>query len=211
MWRQLLDKFGEKAFVYNGIQRMVGSERVWNGFLDSCTATIENWNPSDIWLDLGCGTAEVLDRLPRNISYIGVDSNIAYIEFAKDKYKDRSDTTFVCSNWNDSHWRTLLNDRVVGIVSLLGLLHHLDTPAARTVLTLSLDMVKQSGMLITLDGCNEIHASKLERFFYWIDRGQYIRSSTELRRLFPTTPDISLHNSWLRVPYCYAICRVDKK
>ena len=211
MWRQVLDKFGEKAFVYNGIQRMVGSERVWNGFLDSCTVVIENWNPSDIWLDLGCGTAEVLDRLPRNISYIGVDSNIEYIAFAKSKYKDRLDTTFVCSNWNDSHWQTLLNNRGVGVVSLLGLLHHLDTLSARTVLALSLDMVKQNGMLITLDGCKEIHASKFERFFYWIDRGKYVRSSTELQRLFPTTPDISLHNTWLRVPYCYAICRVYKR
>ena len=65
MWRQLLDDIGKKASVYNGIQRMVGSERVWNGFIQSCQTTIDQWSPSEVWLDLGCGTAEVLERLPK--------------------------------------------------------------------------------------------------------------------------------------------------
>ena len=211
MWRQLLDEIGKKASVYNGIQRMVGSEHVWNGFIHTCQTTIDQWSPSEVWLDLGCGTAEVLERLPANISYMGVDSNRSYIEFAKDKYQQRPNTIFVCADWNDTQWHTLLNGQVVGVVSLLGLLHHLDTPAAQNVLQLSLNLVKEEGTLITLDGCKESHASRLERFFYWIDRGQYVRSSTQLGQLFPTRPDISLYNSWLRVPYCYAICKVYKR
>ena len=210
MWRQLLDKFGEKAQVYNGIQQIVGSERVWNGFLDACKLTLENWEPSDVWLDLGCGTAEILDHLPATISYLGVDSNTAYIDFARIKYNDRPGTRFVCADWNDASWQALLNDQVLGIVSLLGLLHHLDSPDAKDVLKLSLHLVKKDGMVMTLDGCKEIHASTLERFFYWIDRGKYIRSATELQNLFPIEPIVSLHNNWLRVPYCYAICTVCK-
>ena len=128
MWRQLLDEIGEKAQIYNGIQKMVGSERVWNGFLDAFKVTLNSWNPSDIWVDLGCGTAEILDRLPATISYLGVDSNPEYVEFARTKYNKRPDTRFVCADWNDPHWQTLLNDRIIGIVSLLGLLHHLDSP-----------------------------------------------------------------------------------
>ena len=149
-------------------------------------------------------------RLPASISYMGVDSNPSYIEFAKHKYQQRPNTIFVCADWNDTQWQTLLNEKPVGVVSLLGLLHHLETSAAQKVLQLSLDILKEHGSLITLDGCKESHASKLERFFYWIDRGQHVRSSTKLRQLFPTQPDISLYNSWLRVPYCYAICRVYK-
>ena len=210
MWRQLLDKFGEKAQIYNGIQKMVGSERVWNGFLDAFKVTLNSWNPSDIWVDLGCGTAEILDRLPATISYLGVDSNPEYVEFARTKYNKRPDTRFVCADWNDPHWQTLLNDRIIGIVSLLGLLHHLDSPDAKDVLKLSLKLVKQDGMVVTMDGCKEIHASTLERFFYWIDRGKYIRGATDLQNLFPVEPRISLHNNWLRVPYCYAICTVSK-
>ena len=162
------------------------------------------------WLDLGCGTAEILDRLPATISYLGVDSNPEYIDFARTKYNNRPDARFVCADWNDSRWQGLLNDRVIGIVSLLGLLHHLDSSDAKDVLKLSLSLVKQNGMVMTLDGCKEIHASTLERFFYWIDRGKYIRGETELQNLFPIEPMVSLHNNWLRVPYCYAICRVYK-
>ena len=208
MWRHLLDKFGGRANVYNGIQRMVGSERVWNGFIHCCQTTIEDWIPSESWLDLGCGTAEVLDRLPVNIPYIGVDSSPEYIAFAKNKYKERSNTTFVCANWNDTSWHSLLHSEVIRVVSLLGLLHHLNSDEAQNVLQLSFKVVKHHGTIITLDGCKEASASKIERFFYWIDRGQFIRNSDELQRLFPTQPTISLYNNWLRVPYCYAVCQV---
>ena len=57
---------------------MVGSEHVWNGFIHTCQTTIDQWSPSEVWLDLGCGTAEVLERLCKYF-YMGVDSNRSYI------------------------------------------------------------------------------------------------------------------------------------
>ena len=85
MWRQPLDDIG-KQLPYT----MVFSEwlvlNVLERFIQSCKTTIDQWSPSEVWLDLG-GTAEVLERLPVNISYMGVDSNTSYIEFAKDKYQ----------------------------------------------------------------------------------------------------------------------------
>ena len=210
MWRQFLDTLGEKAHLYNSVQRLVGSERVWNGFLHSTEGLLTGWQQNDLWVDLGCGTAELLERLPKSIVYLGIDNNQQYIDFAKQKYKHRPNTHFVCSDWNDSHWQQTYCSQPIGVVSLLGLLHHLNDKDAQDVLHLSMDLVKMNGYLITLDGCKEIHASKIERFFYWIDRGNYVRSAAALKNLFPSAPTMSLYNNWLRVPYCYAICKVEK-
>ena len=210
MWRRILDTLGEQASLYNAIQRLVGSENVWHGFLDSCTGLLDQWNPNDLWLDLGCGTAEVLERLPEHIVYLGIDNNPQYIAFAKQKYEHRANTSFICSDWNDAQWQTTFPTHKVGTVSLLGLLHHLNQQDAKAILALGLNLLKENGTLITLDGCREIHASNVERFFYWIDRGNHIRSAAALKQLFPLTPDVSLHDTWLRVPYCYAVCQVVK-
>ena len=212
MWRPLLNTLVEKANIYNGIQQLVGSDQVWTGFLTACETVIEQWShtPDQLWLDLGCGTAEVLERLPKHISYLGVDNNPQYIEFAKQKYQHRANTTFVCTSWNEIDWHDIVDTQAIRVVSLLGLLHHLNDVDARAVLRLSHDLLSREGFMITLDGCHEVHASKRERFFYWIDRGQYIRNSARLAKLFPMPPEVSLHTDWLRVPYCYAVCRVQK-
>ena len=212
MWRPLLNTLVEKAKIYNGIQQLVGSEQVWSSFMAACEPFIQQWSPetNPVWLDLGCGTAEVLERLPKHISYLGVDSNPHYIQFAKHKYQHRTNTTFVCANWDDVDWHAIIEHKTVQVVSLLGLLHHLQDEDAQNVLRLSHDIVSEDGFIITLDGCQELHAPKLERFFYWIDRGQHIRNSARLAKLFPVAPDISLYSDWLRVPYCYAVCRVVK-
>lgn len=210
MWRQLLDTLGKQASLYNAVQRLVGSERVWNGFICSCEDLLTKWNPNELWLDLGCGTGEVLERLPAHIVYLGIDNNPQYIEFAKQKYQHRPNTSFICADWNDTNWQTTFQTQQIGAVSLLGLLHHLNDRDAQDILALSLELVKEKGTLITLDGCKEIHASNVERFFYWIDRGNYVRSAAALKHLFPITPHIFLYNDWLRVPYCYAICQVVK-
>ena len=131
MWRRLLDTLGEQASLYNAVQRLVGSENVWHGLLDSCTGLLDQWNPNDLWLDLGCGTAEVLERLPEHIVYLGIDNNPQYIAFAKQKYEHRANTSFICSDWNDAQWQTTFPTHKVGTVSLLGLLHHLNQQDAK--------------------------------------------------------------------------------
>ena len=212
MWRPLLNTLVEKANIYNGIQQLVGSEQVWTGFMKACETIVKQWSqtPDHLWLDLGCGTAEILERLPKHISYLGIDSNPQYIQFAKHKYQHRTNTTFICASWSEVNWRDIIDTNTIRVVSLLGLLHHLNDEDARKVLRLGHDVLAQDGLIITLDGCKELHASTVERFFYWIDRGQHIRNSARLAKLFPVSPEISLHTNWLRVPYSYAVCRVLK-
>jgi len=208
MLQQLIYPLVRHAKIYNYIQQSVGSDRVWKGFIKEVAQVIDNWSDDDIWLDLGSGTSEVLEHLPTNIWYYGIDNNPKYIQFAKEKYHKRPNTTFHCGNWNEFDSTSFpVKTR---IISALGLLHHLSDEDAQRLLLLGKQWLAPTGTLITLDGCREINRSRLEEFFYWIDRGQFIRDPDSLCALFPSQPTISIHGDWLRVPYRYALCRWTK-
>ena len=214
MWRHTLHILGQRPHIYNLIQSSVGSKRMWRKFVEQSVKLTHQiqWTSTDLWLDLGCGTAEILNHIPQNIPYLGIDSNPKYIDFAKKKYSHRPHCQFVCADWNSTEWRSNIEHKKIKIITLLGLLHHLQDDAAHTVLQLSVELLQPKGTLITLDGCKESGASLLEQMFYGIDRGQYVRSSVELCRLFPKEfkPNIESYTNWLRVPYRYALCHVVK-
>jgi len=214
MLRRTLHHFGQRPYIYNTIQQTVGSERMWQNFITYSTQWLEltNWTSTDLWLDFGCGTAEVLHQLPKDIYYLGIDSNPKYIEYAHKRYKHRANCTFICADWNSTEWYTHIKDKTIRVITLLGLLHHLSDEDSYKVLELSTDLLKPQGCLITVDGCHEPNASIIEQFFYAIDRGRYVRSAQELRTLFPKDiePHIDIHTNWLRVPYRYALCHVFK-
>lgn len=210
MWHRPLQRLVKRASIYNKIQSAVGSQRVWHGFIAHCRPLMETWKPSHLWLDVGCGTAEVLQYLPAHIGYLGIDENPRYIQFARKRYQHRPNTHFQCKDWNAVDWAGIATGQSVQVVSLLGLLHHLPTPEAKSIVERSLCALQQNGTLITLDGCIEQDAGVIERFFYWIDRGDHIRSSQKLSTLFPERPTMHLEKHWLRVPYRYALCTVLK-
>jgi len=214
MLRRTLHHFGQRPYIYNAIQETVGSEGMWQNFIKHSTQWLDltNWTSTDIWLDLGCGTAEVLNHLPKDIHYLGIDSNPKYIAYARQEYSNRPHSTFVCADWNSTEWHSHIETKTIRVITLLGLLHHLSDEDSYKVLELGTTLLKSKGCLITVDGCHEPNASLLEQFFYAIDRGRYVRSSLELRELFPKSiePKIDIYTNWLRVPYRYALCHVFK-
>ena len=63
MWRRISHQIVERAAIYNQIQRVVGSKRIWVSLARTLQSEIESLTAEDTWLDLGCGTAEFLDFL----------------------------------------------------------------------------------------------------------------------------------------------------
>lgn len=205
MWRHISHQIVERATIYNQIQRIVGSKRIWVSLAHTLQSEIKSMNTEDTWLDLGCGTAEFLDFLPEHISYVGIDSNPKYIEHAQNRYRNRPNSLFMCGDWSELSQK-LVDSYNFKIISLLGLLHHLNDRDAQLVLQLGQQLLSSEGMLFSLDGCPETDSSRFERFFYWIDRGNHIRTEPQIRGLFPTDVQTRVHRDWLVVPYRYIVC-----
>ncbi len=195
-----------RANVYNWVQRTVGSSTIWSHLKDTLETEFTSFQKQDIWVDLGCGTSEFLEYIPDNIQYIGIDNNPEYIRYARSKFQYRKNCTFICGNWSTMVWQK--NTRVI---SVLGLLHHLSDEQVKEVLALSWNHLSEGGCLISLDGCPTNESGLAERFFYWIDRGNYIRTKEHLCSLFPTNVQSTLHSNWLKVPYQYLLCKMVKK
>ena len=118
---------------------------------------------------------------------------------------NRPNSLFICGDWSEAS-QNLTDLYNIKIISLLGLLHHLNDREARDVLKLGQQLLSSKGTLFSLDGCPEPDSSIFERFFYWVDRGNYIRTEPQIKTLFPTSVQTEIHPNWLVVPYRYVVC-----
>ena len=198
--RNILASQSRRPHWYNAIQQFFGSQNMWEQFVLQYLPKKESYSI----LDIGCGTASILQYLPATVQYTGVDAHQPYIDSCNNKYHSRGQ--FICGDWSIKPQR-----EPVDCILLLGLLHHLDDKEAKAVIRMGLQHLNTGGILLCLDGCREADRSTLEELFYLIDRGTFIRSPEEYQALFPTKPTIHIHNNWLRVPYRYLICQVEKE
>lgn len=77
--------------VYNLYQNMIGSGKYLNRFVNEFVQIKKGISI----LDLGCGTANVLQFFDDGIEYTGIDLSQKYIDYSKKKYPKQ---TFICSN-----------------------------------------------------------------------------------------------------------------
>ena len=99
-------------------------------------------------LDLGCGPAEILYSLPRDIAYVGYDMSADYIASARKKFAGRG--TFHCRLLQQAEVATLEPfDLVMGI----GVLHHLDDATARQFMAIAKAALEPGGRIYTIDPC----------------------------------------------------------
>lgn len=157
---------------------------------------------ADAILDIGCGTAEILDFLPETVEYIGIDLSQEYISFAKKKHGNRG--KFHCNDLNKIKNDLPKFDTVLAI----GLLHHLNDDEADKLFAMAASCLKSTGKLITLDGCYEKSQSKIAKFIISKDRGQNIRTPEEYNSFALKTfrnVKTDIKHDLLRIPYTHFI------
>jgi SAM-dependent methyltransferase len=136
--------------------------------------------------DIGCGPADMLRYVKRDSKpgyYLGIDISEKYIEQAKAKAcRLNIPSDFVPMDLEklpysanvQSELRTLIDEKDISTVLLLGVLHHIDDDAVTMVLDLIFDMPKVS-LVITQDILT-IPGSFINNFFAAKDRGKFVRT-----------------------------------
>ena len=163
---------------------------------------------ADQILDIGCGTADILDYLPAGVRYVGLDADADYIARARTRYGTRGD--FLCARLDRS-----LVARFTGfnLVLASGVVHHLDDGAAADLFALARAAVTPRGRLVTIDPCFVAGQSVVARFLLNRDRGKFVRTDAEYQRLaraaFPEV-STSIRHDLVRMPYTHLImeCRL---
>lgn len=189
--------------IYNFTQNILGAKR---SRLDLVSNFIKPQKNNRI-LDIGCGTAEILDFLPIDTDYVGYDIDDVYISAAKKRYTKRG--KFHCGYFDA---KSVENESSFDIVLMLGILHHLDDEVAELLLRNIASVLSPAGRLITIDPCYSQGQNPLARFLISKDRGQNIRSPNEynilMHSVFKNTRGTLRHRSM--VPYTHWIMECSK-
>ncbi len=199
------------AQITNGIRALLSHPRVYDWFQDLVGASngrrkfVTNYVkplPGMRVLDIGCGTAAILDFLP-NVDYHGFDASEEYILQARARYGDRG--SFVCSLVTDQSMAGLPRfDLALGI----GILHHLDDDEGSHFMAVAKTALVPGGRLITMDPCYVHGQSSIARFVIDRDRGRNVRDEMGYERLARSSFSdvrVEVRHDMLRIPYTHAI------
>ena len=189
--------------LYIGLQRGLGTDRVRYWCLDE--AGLE---PGHAVLDVGCGPAYYLDRLPPGVTYHGFDTNEPYLAYARSRFGDRGE--FHRGRFTRD---CLANLPAFDVVLLFGLLHHLSDDDCTALLDVTSRGLAPGGRLISVDPCTHPGQGRVSRWLAVNDRGEFVRAPEAFdalaRRSFAEV-DSEIRGDLMRVPYSQYVMRMSR-
>ena len=190
--------------VYDAFQALVGAAPARRRICDEYFRI----SPGMSVLDVGCGTAEILDLLPQGVRYFGIDLAQTYIDAARTRYGERG--SFRCTDI------TLLGPDEFPPCDLaiaIGVLHHLDDHGVANLLGNLHQRLAPGGRLITIDPAFQPGQSPFARALIRRDRGQNVRHPEAYLALAPpqySQRKVTVRHDLLRIPYTHAILECTK-
>src|SRR5262249_8543429 len=143
-------------------------------------------------LDIGCGTASLLDDLPADVDYVGFDVNPAYIEAARRRYHERGSFFCAAIGDNESEW---IQSRPFDFVVAKSVLHHLSYADADRVVITARRMLRPGGCFVSSDNVFYERQPWVSRALTALDRGRSVRTPEAYRRL--VEPHFGALETWL--------------
>ena len=130
-----------------------------------------NLREGDQVLDVCCGTGEYVEcGAQAGGSYLGVDLNAQYIEYARQRYGDRAGVAFEAVDATQLRLPAGTFDRALFCNSM----HHFPDELYRGILREVARVLRPGGHLVLIDMVGD-HPGRVQRFFLDRDRGQYLR------------------------------------
>lgn len=191
------------AVIFELFQRLTGTRRCKNRYV----SMIRPERGMKI-LDIGCGSADILEHLPPDIEYHGYDLQPEYIEYASKKFKGRG--KFYCQDVASLDVR---GGGSFDVVMVNDTIHHLNNAEAKKVFKTAHSLLKDDGFLSTIDIIKTANQSWLTKTLMSLDRGKNIRTENEYLELLGPDYEISekhVLNNMHYLPYTSLVLKCTK-
>lgn len=194
--------------AYRLAQRLIGAESFRRTLIDDVLAV----TPGERILDIGCGTADILDDLPA-VDYVGFDHSDDYIRSARNRFGDRGRFVTGAAGTDQLATGHLAPVSERDLAMAIGVLHHLSDEEVREALTLARDMLRPDGRFVSIDPTFAPGQHRIGRWLASRDRGQHVRTPEATQalvaELFPDA-SVTVRHDLLRVPYSHVICQATR-
>jgi len=184
--------------IYRAAQWAVGADKLRNALVEE----ILELRQGDRVLDIGCGTADILDHMPE-VDYVGFDHSTSYIADAAARYADRG--RFIAGAAGNEELASVAPRNVAMSV---GVLHHLNDVEVVDVLKLARSVLAESGRFIAVDPTFAQGQHPIGRFLAARDRGQNVRTpeaTNELVSSIFANVEVTVRHDLLRIPYSHVL------
>jgi SAM-dependent methyltransferase len=183
------------APAYRFAQNALGAQR----FRDALTQQYIRATADDRVIDVGCGTADILDHLP-DLDYLGFDPSDRYVADARSRFGARAQfVTTAADVAGHSPDRTL--------ALAVGVLHHMDDNLAASTIALAARTLVDDGRMVTIDPTIIDGQPRVARLLAEQDRGRHVRGPEATKTLFDHFAEVkvTVRHDLLRVPYSHVI------
>jgi SAM-dependent methyltransferase len=155
--------------------------------------------PGSRLIDVGCGPGVMVKHLPPGVEYIGYEPDEKYCNYATTRFSSLG--RFVHGFFDDA---AIAREGKVDVITLNGVLHHMDNDQADELAQLAIRALKPGGRLFCFEPGLVDGQHPIARFLIERDRGQHVRAphayTDILSRRFPKV-DMHLDHNLARVPY----------
>ena len=188
-----------RPFIYSSFRSMISRKK-------NIVEWVHNYIRPEInnrILDIGCGTADILNYLPLPVEYVGYDVDQAYTDAARKKFGDRG--TFILGNVNGFEWS---RKEYFDVVMAIGVLHHLGDEEALALFKMAYESLREKGSLLTADPVYFNQQSRIARWIMSKDRGRNVRTEIGYRNLATAVfRNVNTHirHDFLRIPYAHLL------
>ena len=199
-----------------GLKKLLAFSRLYEFFQTHLLGgkKARRWLAKNVWklkggetvVDLGCGSGTVLEYMPPDIDYVGIDISESYVRAARKRFSERG--RFFLGRVSDILNQDDSRIRTADMVLCSGLLHHLPDDEVIEVLELSKRIMKPNGRLVCLEATYLAHQTRLSKWIVSTDRGRFVRSEQEWKDLLSRA--FNNYSTWIltgliRIPYTHIV------